>query len=116
MRSDNLRLPCVQPPTSSHNFQLPHGHHDHHVRHGHGGHGGHGGRGEHDGNGQERAGQDGTGQVGTGRDGTGRAKLTFKPDFPDNFARILANFYSQFQPQRVKTLARTIWGSATSTA
>ena len=27
MRSDNLQLPCVQPPTSSYNFQLPHGHH-----------------------------------------------------------------------------------------
>ena len=42
MRSDNLQHPFVQPPTSfftpptsSYNFQLPHG------RHGHGGHGGH---------------------------------------------------------------------------
>ena len=45
MRSDNLKLPCVQPLTSSYNFQLPHG------RHGHGGHVGHGGRGEHGGHG-----------------------------------------------------------------
>ena len=29
MRSDNLQLPCVQPPTSSYNFQLPHGRHSH---------------------------------------------------------------------------------------
>ena len=42
MRSDNLQLPFVQPPTSfctpptsSYNFQLPHGPHSH------GGHGGH---------------------------------------------------------------------------
>ena len=35
MRSDNLQLPCVQPPTSSNNIQLPHG------CHGHGGHGDH---------------------------------------------------------------------------
>ena len=35
----NLQLPCVQPPTSSYNFQLPHGCHCHHGRHGHGGHG-----------------------------------------------------------------------------
>ena len=41
--TDNLQLPCVQPPTSSYNFQLSHGHH------GHGGHVGHGGRGERDG-------------------------------------------------------------------
>ena len=34
MRSDNLQLPCVQPPTSSYNLQLPHG------RNNHGGHGG----------------------------------------------------------------------------
>ena len=44
MRSDNLQLPCVQPPTSSYNFQLPQGRHGHHGRHGHGGHGGHGGQ------------------------------------------------------------------------
>ena len=25
MRSDNLQLPCVQLPTYSYNFQLPHG-------------------------------------------------------------------------------------------
>ena len=25
MRSDNFQLPCVQPPTSSYNLQLPHG-------------------------------------------------------------------------------------------
>ena len=46
MRSDNLQLPCEQPPTSSNNLQLPHG------RHGHGGHGDHfchGGRGGHGG-------------------------------------------------------------------
>ena len=42
----NLQLPCVQPPTSSYNFQLPHGRHCHHGRHGHGGHVGHGDRGE----------------------------------------------------------------------
>ena len=35
MRSDNLKLPCIQPPTSSYNLQLPHG------RRGHGDHGGH---------------------------------------------------------------------------
>ena len=62
MRSDNLQLPCVQPPTSSYNFKLPHGRHNHG---GHGGHVGHGGRGEHGGHGGE------TGQDGTGRDGTG---------------------------------------------
>ena len=50
----NLQLPCVQPPTSSYNFQLPLGRH---------GHGAHVGRGE-----------DRTGQDGTGRDWT---KLTF---------------------------------------
>ena len=60
MRSDNLRLPCVQPLTSSYNFHFPHGCHDqhgrkyHHGRNGyddHGGHGGHGGRGGHGGHG-----------------------------------------------------------------
>ena len=50
MRSDNLQLPCVQPSTSSYNFQLPHSRH---------GHGGHGGRGEHG----NRIGQDRTGQL-----------------------------------------------------
>ena len=58
MRSDNLQLPCVQPLTSSYNFQFPHGRHCHHGRHGHGGHVGHGGRGDHGGHG----GQDRTGQ------------------------------------------------------
>ena len=56
MRSDNLQSPCVQPPTSSYNFQLPHGRHGHHGRRGHGGHGG---RGEHG----NRTGQDRTGQL-----------------------------------------------------
>ena len=37
-----------QPPTSSYNFQLPHGHHD---DCGHGGHVGYGSRGKHDGHG-----------------------------------------------------------------
>ena len=75
MRSDNLQLPCVQPPTSSYNFQLPHSRHDHHGRHGHGGHGGHGGCGEHDG-----TGRDGTGQDRTGRDGTDKTES--KLEFP----------------------------------
>ena len=72
MRSDNLRLPCVQPPTSSIYLQLPHG------RHGHGNHGvhggcvGHGGRGGYGGHGrQDRIGQD-------------MRKLTFRLDFPGN--------------------------------
>ena len=59
MISDNLQLPCVQPPTSSYNFQPPHGCH---------GHGGQGGRGEHGGHGgQDRTGQDRTGQDRTGQ-------------------------------------------------
>ena len=72
MRSDNLQLPCVQPPTSSYNFHFPHCCQCHHGHHGHGGHVGH--------------------VVGVvnmmemvvraGQDGTGRAKLTFKFDFP----------------------------------
>ena len=45
MRSNNLQLPCVQPPTSANNLQIPHG------RHGHGGHGDHGGLGGHVGHG-----------------------------------------------------------------
>ena len=49
MRSDNLQLPCVQPPTSSYNFQLPHGCYGHHGRHGHGGHIGCGEHGDHGG-------------------------------------------------------------------
>ena len=76
--SDKLQLPCVcvQPLTSSYNFQLPHGRHDHHGCHGHGGHcghvghGGRGGRGEHGGHG---------GQHGPGLD---RTKLTYNIDFP----------------------------------
>ena len=36
MRSGNLQLPCVHPPTSSYNL------HGHHGRHGHVGHGDHG--------------------------------------------------------------------------
>ena len=67
MSSDNFQHPCVQPPTSSYNFQLPHSRHGHHGRHGHGGHGvhvghvGHGGRGEHGGHGgQDRTGHDRT--------------------------------------------------------
>ena len=63
MRLDNLQLPCVQPPTSSCNFQPPHGCHGHHGRHGHGGHGGQVGHGEH------------------GQDGTGHLNLT---DIPGN--------------------------------
>ena len=60
MRSDNLKLPCGQPTTSSYNFQLPVGRHCHYGRHGHGGQGG---RGEHGGHGgQDRTGQDRTGQ------------------------------------------------------
>ena len=64
MRSDNRQLPCVQPPTSTYNFQLPlglHGHHvplgphGHHGRQGYDGHGGHVGHG-----GQERRGEDTT--------------------------------------------------------
>ena len=55
MRSDNLQLPCVEPPPSSaYNLQLPLGRHGHHGRHGHGGHGdhdGHGGHDDHDGHG-----------------------------------------------------------------
>ena len=47
MRSDNLQLPCVQPPTSSNNLQLPHGRHG---RHGHQSRHGH--------HGQDRTGQD----------------------------------------------------------
>ena len=39
----NFLVPCVQPRTSSYNFQLSHG------RHGHGGHVGHSGRGGHGG-------------------------------------------------------------------
>ena len=57
MRSDNLQLPSVLPPTSSYNLQVPHSPHGHH---GHGGHGGHGGRGEYGGLGQDRTGQDKT--------------------------------------------------------
>ena len=63
MRSNNLQLPCVQPPISSYNFQLPQGRHRHH-----GGHVGHGSRGEF--GGQNRTGQD-------------RTKLMFKLEFPD---------------------------------
>ena len=56
----NLQLPCVQPPTSSYNFQLPH---CHHGCYSYGGHVGHGGRGKHgDHGGQDRTGQDRTGQ------------------------------------------------------
>ena len=72
MRSDKLQLPCVQPPTSSYNFQLPHGRHCHHGHPGHGGlcgqvfHVGHGGQ---DGTGRDE--RNGTGRA--GRDETGRA-------------------------------------------
>ena len=65
MRPGNLQLHCVQPPTSSYNFQLPHGRHCHHGRHGHVGHGG---QGEHGGHG--------------GYGGQERTKLSFKFDFP----------------------------------
>ena len=64
MRSDNLQLPCVQPQTSSYNFQPPHGHH------GHGGDGGHVGHVVGVVNMMEmvvRAGQDRTGRDGTGK-------------------------------------------------
>ena len=47
-----------QPPTSSYNFQLPHGHHGHCDHGGHGGHGGHVGHSGH--GGQDRTGQDKT--------------------------------------------------------
>ena len=47
MRSDNVQLPCVQPPTSSYKLQLPHGRHCDHGCHVHGGHGGHGEHGGH---------------------------------------------------------------------
>ena len=47
MRTDNLQLPCVQPPTAScylqladEELQLPHGCNGHHDRHGHADHGG----------------------------------------------------------------------------
>ena len=65
MRSDNLQLPCVQPPTSSYNFQLPHGGHGGHVCHD--GRGKHGGRGEHGGHGGQDRDRDGTGRDGTGQ-------------------------------------------------
>ena len=64
MRSDNLQLPCVQPPTSSW-LRHGHGHHGGHV-----GHSGCGGRGEH-GDHDSCGGQD-------------RTRLTFKLDFPGN--------------------------------
>ena len=54
----NLQLPCVQPPTFSYNFQLPHGCH---------GHGGQSGRGEHGGHGGQDRDRDGTGRDGTGQ-------------------------------------------------
>ena len=44
MRSDNLQLPSVRPPTSSYNFQPPHGRHGHHGCHSHGSHVGRGER------------------------------------------------------------------------
>ena len=44
MGSDDLQLPCVQPPTSSYNPQLLHGRHGHGGSVGHGGLGGHGDR------------------------------------------------------------------------
>ena len=55
---NNLQLPCVQPPTSSYNFQLAmvNGHHGYHGNGAHGGHGGCGDHGKH--GGQERTGQD----------------------------------------------------------
>ena len=52
MRSVNLQFPCIQPSTSSHNLQHPHGRHDHHCRYDHGGRGEHGGHG-----GQDRTGR-----------------------------------------------------------
>ena len=48
MKSDNLQLPCVQPPTSSYNPQLPHGRHGRHGCNGHLGCHGHYGRRGHD--------------------------------------------------------------------
>ena len=68
MRPDNLQLPCVQPPTSSYNFQLPHGRNCHHGCHGHVGHGG---QGEHGGHG--------------GYGGQERTKLSFKLEIPVQF-------------------------------
>ena len=87
--SDNLHLPCVQPPTSSYNRKFPHGHHGHHGRHGHGapgGHGGHVGRGGHSGRSGDgvHGGHGVYGQDRTGQDRIGQAKLTFKLDFPGN--------------------------------
>ena len=78
MRSDNLQLPCVQPPISSYNLELPHGRQGHQGRHGHGGHDDHGGHGDHVSHGGrgELGGQDRTGQD--------RTKLTFKLDFLGN--------------------------------
>ena len=35
MSSDNLQFSCVQPPDSSQNLQIPHGHHGHHGCHDH---------------------------------------------------------------------------------
>ena len=57
MRSDNLRLRCVHPPTSSHNLQLLLGHHGRHGHGGRGGPGGPGGQGGHGGHGQDTTGQ-----------------------------------------------------------
>ena len=55
-KSENLQLPCVQPPTSSYNFQLPQGRHGHHGCHSHDVHGGHGEHGGH--GGQDRTEKD----------------------------------------------------------
>ena len=41
MRSDNLQLNCVQPPTSIDGQDGYHGCHDHYGHHGHHGHQGH---------------------------------------------------------------------------
>ena len=67
MRSDNLQLPCIHPPSSlctTSNFLVCnrhfthgcHGHHGHQCHGGHGDHVGHGGRGE-------PGGRDGTGRI-----------------------------------------------------
>ena len=41
--SDNLQLPCEQPPTASYKLQIPHVRHGHPGGHSNSGHGDHGG-------------------------------------------------------------------------
>ena len=63
MRSDNLRLPRVQPSNSSYNLQLPHGCQCHHSC-----------LAQQDRTGQDKTGQDRTRQDRTGEDSTGQDK------------------------------------------